>query len=110
MRTGLRCSALTCMRKQISIRLLILLLSLSVFVLGTEAVSHSHGLTHDEDHCTCQVCHVGHAAISQPTVQAQLIAPLLVARFAPAEALLSLQESVDSTSVPRAPPEPSRPA
>jgi len=98
------------MRKRIAIRLLILSLSLAVLALGMQAVSHSHGISHDEDHCTCQVCHVGHVAISQPTVQAQVRTPLLVARFAPAEASSLLLESAHITSVPRAPPESSDPA
>ena len=91
-------------RKPIATRLLALPLILAVFVLGAQAVSHSHGLSHDEDHCTCQVCHVGHAAIPQPTAQAQITAPLLIARFAPAEALSLLLESTDIESIPRAPP------
>jgi hypothetical protein len=73
-------------------------------VLGTQAVSHSHGLSHDEDHCTCQVCHVGHAVIPQPTAQAQITAPLLIARFVPAEASSLLLEPTDINCIPRAPP------
>jgi hypothetical protein len=91
-------------RKPIAIRLLALPLILAVFVLGTQAVTHSHGLSHDEDHCTCQVCHVGHAAIPQPEAQTQITAPLLMARFAPAEALSLLPEPTDIESIPRAPP------
>jgi|SRR5579884_264448 len=91
-------------RKQIVMRLLALALMLPVFALGAEAVGHSHGISHDEDHCTCQVCHVGHAAIPQPIAQAQIKAPLLAARFSPAElAPLSLELS-DPVSNPRAPP------
>jgi len=91
-------------RKPIAIRLLALPLILTVFALGAQAVSHSHGFSHDEDHCTCQVCHVGHAAIPQPTAQAQITAPLLIARFAPAEASSLLSEPTDIQSSPRAPP------
>jgi len=93
------------MRKRIAERLLVLPLMLAVFVLGAEAVSHSHGISHDEDHCTCQVCHVGHAAVPQPTAQAQVTVLLFIARFSPAEAPSFLPESADIASVPRAPPE-----
>jgi hypothetical protein len=91
-------------RRPVAIRLLVLPLLLAVFALGTEAVAHSHGLSHDEDHCTCQVCHIGHAAIPQPTAHAQIKASLLIARFAPAEVLPLSPESPDAVSVPRAPP------
>jgi hypothetical protein len=91
-------------RKRIAIRLLALPLILTVFVLGAQAVSHSHGLSHDEDHCTCQICHIGHAAIPQPTAQVQITAPLLIARFAQAETSSLLPEPTDIKSIPRAPP------
>jgi hypothetical protein len=91
-------------RKPIAIRLLALPLILAVFVLGAQAVSHSHGLSHDEDHCTCQVCHVGHVAIPQPTAQTHITAPLLIARFAPAEKSSLLPAPTDIKSIPRAPP------
>jgi hypothetical protein len=90
--------------QRIAKRLLVLPLILAVFSLGSEAVSHSHGISHDEDHCTCQVCHVGHAAVPQPTPQAQIVAPLLTERFAPAEAAFLVHESTDVASIPRAPP------
>ena len=92
------------MRSRIAIRLLVLPLILAVFALSAEALGHSHGISHDEDHCTCQVCHVGHAAIPQPATQAEIKAPLLIARFAPAEASSVLPESTAVISVPRAPP------
>ena len=93
------------MLKRLAVRLLPIPLMLAVFALGTEAVSHSHGVSHDEDHCTCQVCHVGHAAVPQPAAQAEIIVPLLTERFAPAEASSLLPESADIASIPRAPPE-----
>ena len=92
------------MGKPIAKRLLALSLMLAVFALGSEAVSHSHGVSHDEDHCTCQVCHVGHAAVPQPTGHAQLEAPLMLALLAPAEFGFVLPESIDVASIPRAPP------
>jgi hypothetical protein len=91
-------------RKPLAIRLLVLPLILSVFALGTEAVSHSHGISHDEDHCTCQVCHVGHVAIPQTTAQAQIKTTPVVQRFAPVEISCSSPESPDIVSIPRAPP------
>jgi len=92
------------MRKLIAIRLLALELIFAVFVLGAQAVSHSHGISHDEDHCTCQVCHIGHAAIPQPTAQAQINFLLLVAGFVRSEKWSLMLESTDIVSVPRAPP------
>jgi hypothetical protein len=91
-------------RRPLAVRLLALPLILAVFALGAEAVGHSHGLSHDEDHCTCQVCHIGHAAIPQPTAQAQIKVPLVVARFAPVEIPRLSPESSDIVSIPRAPP------
>ena len=99
------CAGKRNVRQGIAKRLLVLPLILAVFSLGAEAVSHSHGISHDEDHCTCQVCHVGHAALPQPTPQAEIVAPLLAERFAPVEAPFLVPESVDVASVPRAPPE-----
>ena len=37
---------------------------------GLQVVAHFDGNSHDEDHCTCQVCHIGHAAVPQPAAQA----------------------------------------
>lgn len=92
------------MRRHLAIRLLVLPLILAVFVLGTEAVAHAHDISHDEDHCTCQVCHVTHAAIPQPSAHAQISVALVVARFAPAEIAPTSSESLDIVSSPRAPP------
>jgi hypothetical protein len=94
----------TDVRKPIARRLLALPLILAVFVFGAQAVSHSHGLSHDEDHCTCQVCHVGHVAIPQPASQVQIKAPQVTERFAPAETWSLSPESPDIVSIPRAPP------
>lgn len=91
-------------RRPLTIRLLVLPLILAVYALGAEAVGHSHGISHDEDHCTCQVCHVGHAAIPQPASHVQIRAPLLIARFAPAEISSLSPESPEIVSIPRAPP------
>jgi len=91
-------------RKPLDIRLLVLPLILGVFTLGTEVVAHSHGFSHDEDHCTCQVCHVGHAAIPQPGARTQIKTPLAVERFAPAVTWSLSPESPDIISTPRAPP------
>jgi hypothetical protein len=91
-------------RKPLAIRLPVLPLILAVFALGTQAVAHSHSGSHDEDHCTCQVCHVGHIAIPQPASHAQIKASVVSARFAPDEISSPLSESPDVVSIPRAPP------
>lgn len=92
------------MRIRLSKHLLVLSLILAVLTLCTEAVAHSHGISFDQYHCTCQVCHVGHVAIPQPAAHAQLKAPLVAARFAPDEKSSLAPESPDIVSIPRAPP------
>lgn len=92
------------MRKPLAIRLLALPLILAVFSFGTQAVAHSHGTSHDEDHCTCQVCHVGHVAIPQPASHTQIKASVVSTRFAPDEISSPSPESPEIVSVPRAPP------
>lgn len=90
--------------RKVILRLLALPLILAVFILGAEAVSHSHGFSHDEDHCTCQICHVGHAGISQPIARSHIKVQLAVASFTPFEKLPFVYEWTDILSVPRAPP------
>ncbi|MGD1210564.1 MAG: hypothetical protein ABR973_04300 [Candidatus Acidiferrales bacterium] len=90
------------MRKRIALRLLAVALILTVSALGTHAVAHAHADAYDEQHC--QVCHVGHAAIPQPAVQATVQAPAPIARFALAEQSTPDLEPVRTLSIPRAPP------
>ena len=92
------------MPKRLAIRLLVIPLILAVFSLGAQSVSHFDGSDHDEAHCTCQVCHIAHAAIPRPATQAQLQVPLRFARFAPSEKAASAFESANILSIPRAPP------
>ena len=90
------------MTKRVIKGLLGVALVLAVALLATHAVSHWHTLAGDEQHC--QVCHVGHAAVPQPTTQVAAQAPIAVARLTPAEDFhLDLEES-RSLSIPRAPP------
>jgi hypothetical protein len=56
----------------------------------------------DEQHC--QVCHIGHVAIPQPTLQAEVQTPAPVARFLPAEESSRGLEPARTLSIPRAPP------
>jgi len=90
--------------KRLSIRLLAVPLILAVFCLGTLVVSHFDANSHDEAHCTCQVCHVAHAAIPQPAAQTQVQIPLHVMIFAVFEQSPSTAESANAPSIPRAPP------
>jgi len=90
------------MTKRLSRHLLAVALVLAVGALGTHVVAHWHGHACDEQHC--QVCHIGHAAIPQPAVQATVQAPAPIARFALAEQSVVDLETVRTLSIPRAPP------
>jgi hypothetical protein len=92
------------MSKRLSLRLLAVSLILAVFVLGLQVVAHFDGNSHDESHCTCQICHIAHAAIPQPAARTQIQVPLWVAAFDPFEQSPTTVESASSLSIPRAPP------
>jgi hypothetical protein len=92
------------MSKRISIRLVTLPLILSVLILGAQVVAHYDGDAHDEAHCTCQICHIAHAAIPQPAAQTRIEVPLRPTWFAPPETPASTVESASISSIPRAPP------
>jgi len=92
------------MFKRLPIRVLAVSLILAVFLLGVQVVAHFDGNSHDEAHCTCQVCHIAHAAVPQPAAQTQIQIPLPVAAFAPFEQSSSTVESASTPSIPRAPP------
>jgi hypothetical protein len=84
--------------------LLVLPLILAVFILGVQVVAHFDGNSHDEAHCTCQICHIAHAAVPQPAAQTKIQVPLRIVRFAPLEAPVPSVESASISSIPRAPP------
>jgi hypothetical protein len=90
--------------KKLSIRLLAVPLVLAVFALSAQVAAHFDGNSHDEAHCTCQVCHVAHAAIPQPAAHTQVEIPLQAAISAAFEQPASAVESADTLSIPRAPP------
>ena len=90
--------------KRTAVRLIALPLILAVIILSVQVVAHFDGNSHDEAHCTCQICHVVHAAVPQPLAQAQIQIPVRIARFSPVERLSSSVESASSSSIPRAPP------
>lgn len=92
------------MQRKLALRFLAVPLVLAVFVLGVQVVAHFDGFSHDEDHCTCQICHIAHAAIPQPAVQAEVETPLSTVRLAVSEAQNSLIEASTIPSIPRAPP------
>jgi hypothetical protein len=92
------------MRTRPLLRLLSLSLILAVGVLSVYALGHSDGNDHDEAHCTCQVCHIAHAAVPQPAAQAQLQVPFRVSRHSPSERFSEAVEPVSILSIPRAPP------
>jgi len=92
------------MLRRIPIRLLAVPLILAVLILGVQVAAHFDGNSHDEAHCTCQVCHVAHAAVPQPAAQTQIQIPLPVAAFAAFEQSASTVDSASTPSIPRAPP------
>jgi hypothetical protein len=90
--------------KRLPLRLLAVPLMVAVFALSVQVVAHFDGNSHDEAHCTCQVCHIAHAAIPQPAAQTQTQIPLQVTIFAVFEQSPSTGESANAPSIPRAPP------
>ena len=92
------------MPKRITTRLFALALVLCVFALGTQVVAHSDGANHDEAHCTCQICHIVHAAVPQPAAQAQIQVSLVVGWHAFAEESSDFSQTENILSIPRAPP------
>lgn len=85
-----------------STRLLATVLALALFALALESAGHWHNNPIDEQHC--QVCHVGHTAITGPVTQAAVNAPLSIARITPPELTKFSFEPVSTLSIPRAPP------
>ena len=92
------------MLRRLKIRLMAIPLILAVFILGVQVVAHYDGDGHDEAHCTCQVCHIAHAAIPQPAAQAQVEVPLRIARLALSQFRTPTVEFASILSIPRAPP------
>lgn len=90
------------MPKRIALRLLALTLVLSVGLFAFEAVGHWHRDSYDEQHC--QVCHLGHVSVPQPSAQVRIPQPIPVARFAPVEVSVPSLETVGTHKIPRAPP------
>jgi hypothetical protein len=90
--------------KRLPLRLLAVPLMVAVFALSLQVVAHFDGNSHDEAHCTCQVCHIAHAAIPQPAAQTQTQIPLQATIFAVFEQSPSTAESANTPSIPRAPP------
>jgi hypothetical protein len=92
------------MAKKLASRLLTTLLLLAVCAFATQGVAHSHGVTHDEDNCTCQVCHIGHAAIPQSTHSGEILSSPLLVRLILIEESEVAAEIIATPSIPRAPP------
>jgi hypothetical protein len=90
------------MPKRIAIRLLAVALILSMGLFAMQAAGHWHEHSSDEQHC--QVCHIGHAAIPQPTAQVGVGTPVAVTRYAASEKQKVSLDPVCSHRIPRAPP------
>ena len=88
--------------KLLSRRLLAIAAILALALLATHAVSHWHSHAYNED--SCQLCHVGHAAVPQPAAQVATLAPAPVARFAVDDETAPHLDFVSTPSIPRAPP------
>ncbi len=81
-----------------------ILLIIGVCVLSTVVVAHSDGLGHNEEHCTCQLCHIQHAAVPQPSAPAVVVLALCAVRRICEEQTLTIEAAGLIPSVPRAPP------
>ena len=92
------------MSKRLSLRLLAIPLILAVFILGVQVVAHYDGNDHDEAHCTCQVCHVAHAAIPQPAAHVAFHTALFVASYLPIDESAFAVDVLATPAIPRAPP------
>jgi len=90
------------MRSVATKRALAILLMLSVCLFVAQGVNHSHADGSDERHC--QVCHIGHAAIPQPSAQPLSGVVFPIARFAFVRELPPSIEPVFTQRIPRAPP------
>jgi hypothetical protein len=90
------------MPKRIVLRLLAVVLILSVGCFAMQVAGHWHGHASDEQHC--QICHVGHTAVPQPTAQVAKQPPAPIARLASTENQEFHPEPVCDHSIPRAPP------
>lgn len=89
---------------RLSTRVLGFALALAILAFGTQAVCHWHGIYHDEDHCSCQVCHVGHAAIPQAAARVEFRQSALhQSALPPARAFVASGFQL-TPSIPRAPP------
>jgi hypothetical protein len=81
---------------------LVVALILFVGIFAMEAAGHWHANSYDEQHC--QVCHLGHVSVPQPSAQVAVQVPVPIARFAPPEVLAPVLEPVGTHKIPRAPP------
>lgn len=82
---------------------LTIVLILAVCVLGAQSAGHWHENPLDEQHC--QVCHIGHVPIPNPTIQTEANAPAPIARFIPAIESVHHIDAIRTLSSPRAPPQ-----
>ena len=92
------------LHKKTAARALAVALMLTVCALSTQVVAHSDGIIHDESHCTCQLCHITHAAIPQPAIHAKIEFSPRITRFALLEQAAVASAPVNILSIPRAPP------
>lgn len=84
--------------------LIAILLTAALCVFSTVVVAHSDGLGHSEEHCTCQLCHIQHVAVPQPSAPVQVPLALHIVQrvFEPQRASVIASDFIPS--VPRAPP------
>lgn len=83
---------------------LALAVALIVFVgvFAMETAGHWHANPFDEQHC--QVCHLGHVSVPQPSAQVRVQEPVPISRFVLTEAPTPVLEPISTHKIPRAPP------
>jgi hypothetical protein len=84
--------------------LIAIVLTFALCVFSTVVVAHSDGLGHTEEHCTCQLCHIQHVAVPQPSAPVQVPLALHVVQRVLEQQRASVITSDFIVSVPPAPP------
>lgn len=90
------------MSARLTRRLLALAMVVSVVVLATAIVGHSHAQASEEQNC--QICHFGHAPFPEPAAAAAVQVPVSFAGYVPVFKTSADASPVRTLSIPRAPP------
>jgi len=90
------------MSARLTRRLLALAMIVSVVVLATAIVGHSHAQASEEQNC--QICHFGHAPFPEPATATAVQAPVSFTRYVPVFKISADTIAIRTLSIPRAPP------